>query len=773
MSSRAQPARPPVVVNLGIEGISRFNGARGDDAAQMMAPRSAPSPSAARVKPAPAVRAPAYDPQPEPSFDPYGGISDADFDEMVRREMEQLELQARSQMEPKGRSMANPPAAQRGQRYEDYEVEVPASQPLRSGRSEAALSARQDKVSRQQEYARQLLKDAEIKARGPVKSAGGDDSSRPRRAAVDDERRRKDAIVNEMDEGGLRFGERSKPVAKQPNSEREAQLQKQREYAMLLQKDMSMKATVVADETSKIDSPVKKHSVNRNKNRFDADDGASTGLQIGHGMDKASEREAKRRSQEEYAAQLRQGAAQQHQMASSSDAPSSGRRRRLTEQSNDGEGYTSLQLSGYDINTSQRVQNKRTQQQDYYYDLKEVEAQQPVRSAYDEKKDRLMSEGNRTSLMLPGNDISTVQKRSSNVAAQHKYSRELDEQIHGQHSAQDPYRDRVSLRKHAPDAEDEDHPLGAPRGSVEGLIGKQYDQEEAKQKKKIAQRDYARQLALDSNTYSRMPSAEDEVAPRVGSSGRRSSGQQQQKSSPDKKKRPDELLDARRFAARALSLDEENLGATVFSSAYSKDKHNVEQFQTAPNTKAAEYKDRQRAYADMLAQDSAMRDTLREEAGHPGAPSNFNAARQRAASTGRARPSAATDGEAEGTGLMIGGMDVSTSLRLQQKKESQAKYARDIAAAASVPSIPSSYRSTIQERREHEMSGLPLPGNNRRAAPAADDYYSMGGGGRYVEEEPTLYGKAPAYRGAAGPSRDDYRTRGTSTGGGQSTFSLY
>jgi hypothetical protein len=718
------------------------------------------------------VRLPAYDQQPESSsaWESNGGLSDAEFDEMVRREMELLELQARSQLEPsRGNSSSKLPVSQRAQQYDNFEVEAPPAQHSRSGRSEAPSSDRQDKISRQQEYARQLLKDAEIKARGPIKSAGSEDGSRPRRAVVDEERRRKDAAVTQLDEGGLRFGERTKPSARQPDSEREAQLRKQKEYAMLLQSDMSRKAAVNAEEASKLDSPVKKLTLNRRKNRFDDDQEEQyTGLQIGHNLDKAGEREAKRRSQEEYAAQLRQ--ASQQGMAVE-DAPLSGRRRRQNEQADlgGGDGYTSLQLSGYDINTTQRIQNKRMQQQDYYHDLKEVETQQQtMRSAYDEKKDRLIAGGNRTSLAFPGNDISTVQKRSTNVAAQQKYSRELEEQIYASNRPpQDPYRDRVSLRKPTEIVEETDHPLGARNGGVAGLIGRQDDQDEAKLKKKLAQRDYARQLAQDSNSSANRTNDADPSTQR----GKVSSARKlDAPKSPDKKKRPDELTDARRFAARALSLDEENLGATVFSTNYSKDKQNVEQFQSAPNTKATEYKDRQRAYAEMLALDSATRDSLREEAGDP----SFNVAKQRAASTGRVRPNPLAQqrfGEAEGTGLMIGGMDVSTSLRLQHKKESQAKYARDIAAAASTPAIPSSYRSTIQERREHEVSGAPLPGNKRRPD-LVDDYYNLGGGGYGREmNQPRLDAPAPSHRGGGG--RDDFRARGTSTGGGQSTFSLY
>jgi hypothetical protein len=689
---------------------------------------------------------------------------------MVRREMELLEMQARSQLEPsRGQSSAKLPSSQRAPQYDDFEVEVPPAQQLRSGRSDAALSDRQEKVSRQQEYARQLLKDAEIKARGPIKSAGSEDGSRPRRAVVDEERRRKDAAITQLDEGGLRFGERTKPSARQPpDSEREAQLRKQREYAMLLESDLSKKAAVNAEEASRLDSPVKKLNINRSKNRYDDDqEGGYTGLQIGNNLDKASEREAKRRSQEEYAAQLRQGSQQQGMAAQ--DAPSSGRRRRQNDQMDlsGGDGHTSLQLSGYDINTSQRIQNKRMQQQDYYHDLKEVETQQPIRSAYDEKKDRLIADGNRTSLAFPGNDISTVQKRSSNIAAQQKYSRELEEQIYSANRPpQDPYRDRVSMRKPSASVEEPDHPLGAAHGGVAGLIGRQDDQDAAKLKKKLAQRDYARQLALDSNSSSSRMNDADLPTQRAKVSSAR---KQESPKSPDKKKRPDELVDARRFAARALSLDEENLGATVFSSNYSKDKQNVDQFQSAPNTKASEYKERQRAYAEMLALDSATRDSLREEAGDP----SFNAAKQRAASTGRGRSNHAQErfGEAEGTGLMLGGMDVSTSLRLQQKKESQAKYARDIAAAASTPAIPSSYRSTIQERRDHEISGAPLPGNKGRPG-YADDYYNMGGGYDREVSQPRHNALAPSHKGAGG-ARDDYRARGTSTGGGQSTFSLY
>lgn len=689
------------------------------------------------------------------------GIDPEEFDAMVQAEMERLELEARSRLSD---------ATEEDDYYEKptpaprYSA-APSDRGLPNPPAVRGNDPRADKRSQQQEYARQLQADADLRSRAPEDrsdSRGGNQSAGSvKRPIVQEERRRKEALnAADFDVFGNSSGAQLKASNSsrlQPSGDQIAKLEKQKEYARLLEADRRNKEINAVRGLEDEISPRKQPSARRPPSE---DDGVYTGLNIGADGDKAAAREAKRRNQQQYADQLREASSRPPVLPSP--------RLEQVRRAQDGDSsHTSIQLSGYDVNTTQRIRNKKVQQEEYSNSIFSDARQPPAAaSQYEQSKQRL-AEPDRygTSIALPGSDLNTADARQRKISEQRKYNRELQEAELSNRQAAAAAEESVAPRRglsgrRRAEEEPEDHPLG---GGGRLTIGPNESGTEARNRKKEAQEQYARQLAADSNNSSRYRDDEEEGGPpprrlpvnsAVGVDGYYADEMTEQ-----------ELLWAERKGIPVKRT--RGIGSVVQQTQYRRDEEALEQFKpVVVSSRVRDYKERQAAYAQLLNEDTAARDSARADSGLDDQTSRAAQQQKRAASTGRYRSgrNEVDYGNSSGTGLMLGGMDVSTSMRKENKRVAQQQYANDIANAASRPEIPPSYRSVYREQHEYEGNGL--PGGNQKK-------FNEHTGASYHNIQQASYERIGSGKeDIRGAPRDTYRTRGTSSGGGNSQISF-
>jgi hypothetical protein len=683
------------------------------------------------------------------------GIDPEEFDAMVQAEMERLELEARSRLSG---------AAPDDDYYEEpaprYSA-APVDRGLPNPPAVRGSDPRADKRSQQQEYARQLQADADLRSRAPADrsdSRGGNQSAgSAKRPIVQEERRRKEALnAADYDVFGNSSSAQLKPSgsSRQPTDDQLAKLEKQKEYARLLEADRRNKEMNAVKAVEDEISPKKKPSARRPQPE---DDGVYTGLNIGADSDKAAAREAKRRSQQEYADQLREASSRPPVIPS----PRLEQKRRAQ----DGDSsHTSIQLSGYDVNTTQRIRNKKIQQEEYSNDIFSAARQPAVVSQYEQSKQRLADPDRYgTSIPLSGNDVSTVDARQRKISEQRKYNRELQEaeQSHRRAAAaaeeESSAPRRVLSGRRRAEEPDMEHPLGGGGLLAIGLSDSTAD---ARNRKKEAQEQYARQLAADSTSNSRYrdddeePSRRPAVNSAVGVDGYYADEMTEE-----------ELLWAERKGIPVKRT--RGSGAAVQGTQYRRDEEVLEQFKpVVVSSRVRDYKERQAAYAQLLNEDTAARDSARADSGLDDQTTRAAQQQKRAASTGRYRSgrNEVDYGNNTGTGLMIGGMDVSTSMRKENKRVAQQQYANDIANAASKPEIPQSYRSVYREQHEYEGNGLPGGRQKKFNEHSGASYHNI--------QQPSNERVGSGREDVRAVPRDSYRTRGTSSGGGNSQIAF-
>lgn len=597
-----------------------------------------------------------------------------------------------------------------------------------------------EKIDRQREYARQLESDRNYrdKQHSGRSQRGGD----PRQRVVSPRHRKPDddtaGIEIYTSKGGHRPG----------SNDHRSKAEKQQEYARQLEHDRYQRDLVVAERGVDV---TPRQRLSRGRNRPSEDEGYAGGFMIGGASDNVVDKNSKRRQQEEYAAQLKNQSATPPEAA----APRNDKVRLYNaEHMSDGNNLTSIQLGGYDINTSQRISNKRAQQREYSEELTEASHRAPIPSVAEERRNRLAAENHesRNSLAI-GGDISTAEQRHLKISEQRKYNRELQEAANAEAISGPPR--KSFLRRE----QDNEHPLGMGRAGG-GIFGNQESTAVARSNKKHAQDDYARQLLEDQRGVREpnIPVGRGYEAPGVGSPGqsyggyRTSSRDRQSNAILSGRDKGYVGLDKGKYSGPGGDVSYDN--AAIQQTDYYQADENINQFRpVAVSDRVRDYKDRQAAYAKLLQADATQRDSMRADNGIE--ESGSAQARKRATSTGRLRPgrSEVDYYQNQGTGLMIGGMDINTANYKLNKKLQQEKYAQDIANAKAAAPIPESYRSIHRDQTEYMGNGLP--------------------GGKQIpfrEQSGAAYHNNMDFSAArdAGSRQKDFQLRGSSTGGGRS-----
>ena len=592
-----------------------------------------------------------------------------------------------------------------------------------------------ERIDRQREYARQLESDQQVR-----QQHSGHRSQRAEpRQRVSSGRRRQEEDMADVEVYAPRGS--SRPGAGDGRSKAE----KQQEYARQLEEDKYLRDRAAVER----DDPPPRRMSGRRRSGDGASDVYAGGLQIGGASDNHVDRNAKRRQQEEYAAQLRMQAGQQPSAPTPWDDKT---RRYEMERHQDDNNQTSIQLGGYDVSTSQRISNKRAQQREYSDELNAQVRHAPASSVAEERRKRLMSEGG-NSLMM-GNDVSTAEQRQKKISEQRKYNRELQDASNAQAVA-GPAR-KAYVRREA----DSEHPLGGSDGGV-GLFGHQESTAIARDRKKHAQEEYSQQLRADQGGFREpnLPVGRGYDSGRMCSPGqgggyRPGSGRRDSRHSEAIISGRDKGfvgLDKGRYTGPADINDPE-----VRNTEYYKADENIDQFRpVAVSDRVRDYKDRQAAYAQLLAQDAETRDSARASNGVEDQTSSSAQARKRATSTGRLRPgrNEVDYSGNQGTGLMIGGMDINTAQVKQNKILQQQQYAKEIADSKGAQPIPESYRSIHRDQTEYMGNGLPGGANVPFRSQPGSTYHNN-----------VDFGAARN----AGSRQNDFQLRGTSTGGGRS-----
>lgn len=603
-----------------------------------------------------------------------------------------------------------------------------------SGRSPSKMVISDEqkvKLDKQKEYARQLQSDRSYREQ---QTSGRQQPADPRQR-VGSGRRRQEEDTGTVEVFALKGGGRSDSRSKS---------EKQQDYARQLEEDRYLRDRAAMERGDDI-TPRQRVSSGRRSQA--EDEGTYSGLMIGGASDSRVDRNSKRRQQEEYAAQLKM------QSSQPPDAPvrDEKSRRHHAEQYETG-SKTSIQLGGYDISTTQRISNKRAQQREYSEELNAASNRAPMPSVAEDRKNRLLAENSSSGNSLAiGSDASTAEQRHMKISEQRRYNRELEEAANAQ-AVTGP-----SRKAYARQVEEEEHPLGYQSGG--GLFGGQESTAVARNNKKAAQEKYSQQLRADQDGI-REPNlnvGRGYEQPRIGSPG-----QHYQDT-----RRSDVIISGRDKGFVGLDRgsysgpgSESYSNPKLKQTEYYRAEETMEQFRpVAVSDRVRDYKDRQVAYANMLAQDAEQRDSARASSGMDDEPSNAAQARKRATSTGRLRPSRdeVDYTQNQGTGLMIGGMDLSTAYLKENKKLQQQQYAQDIANAKSAIPVPDSYRSVHREHTEYMGNGLP----GGRQIPFRDQP-----GSKYHNDQDFNAARN------TGSRQKDFQLRGASTGGGRSQISF-
>ena len=633
-----------------------------------------------------------------------------------------------------------------------------------------------EKFDRQREYAQQLEADKMTNQKYASHSQFASDprkrngSARRRTQEHDDDAK----IEIYPDRGSL--------SARNKLNDHRSKAEKQRDYARLLENDIQQREVAAPDRADHA-SPRQRIPSGRRDNRSGGEMYAG-GLVIGGDSDGYQDKSSKRRQQAEYAAQLREASVQ----PAVANSPRDDRTRRYHAglSSND-ENATSIQLGGYDINTSQRIANKKVQQKEYYDEL-ERDRVASGRADHASPRQRIPS-GRRDNRsggemyaggLVIGGDSDGYQDKSSKRRQQAEYAAQLREASVQPAVANSPRDDRTR-RYHAGLSSNDENATSIQLG------GYDINTSQRIANKKVQQKEYYDELERDrvasgradhvspkksNGAQLRTDSTVREPNMKIGRGYEDSSigspGQGRPENSLYQKDRHSEAIIAARDRGYVgadkgrYNVRHDNgsyNGSLVKDTDYFKADENLDQFRpSAVSSRVRDYKDRQDAYAKALADDAAARDIARASSGVENQDSRSSQARQRAASTGRIRPNSGNGPyDSKGTGLMIGGMSSNTAQIKEQKRFQQQQYAADIANAKNAPPIPESYRSVYRDQTEYMGNGLP------------------GAANILVRDQPSSkYHNAQDFNtaGRAASRQKDFQFRGESTGGGRSQISF-
>jgi hypothetical protein len=639
--------------------------------------------------------------------------------------------------------------------------------------SQAGLSAGQgqrDKADRQREYAAQLGADSSRRAMLSGRDEGEDPRQRPSSGGGGG-RRQSAPPEEEEDAGGLTFGgegsnrhdrgaRRQQPTATAAGSGlyggpsgAMSKAEKQQDYARQLEADMCVRDRAAAERGGG-DSP-------RKQGRPSSGGGGGR-------------RQSGPPEEEEDAGGLMFG-------GEGSNRHDRGARRHQQDREQGGGGGSSLQLGGYgmdaqserDTNThTHRDRDTHRQQQKHGEYSAEVPAAAPQAakpSLGEERRSRLLAEQH------DSRSASNSLSMGMGMAGAAEQRRAPEPQ-----AAAGPGRKAFPRR----DVEAGEHPLG--EGGQGGLFGQGQGQGQqtgdARAHRRVAQEQYSQQLRADKGDSGgdsgggggaviREPNLN--LGRGYSGGGVGSPGQGQGQGQGSRERDSQAILAAR--GRGHVGQDAGKYAPPPALGAYSSaDIRQSEVYQAAEGIdtfrpvvasgRVRDYKDRQAAYAQALAADASERDSARAGNGMGDQSSSAAQQQRRATSAGRLRSGRGEVDYAgsQGTGLLIGGMDIGASQRKEKKILQQQQYAQDIASANSAESIPSSYRSVIRENTEYMGNGLP-----GASVPARDQ-----AGSRYHNDNDMApYASA---RGSAPKQQQQQQQppghlmRGRSTGGGRS-----